>query len=48
MKNASPGPRHYIETVFPRYGDSCVKDKTVETVLSYHGDPYTDKTTYLY
>ena len=23
------GPRFYIKTVFPRYGDSHVKDKTV-------------------
>ena len=31
----SPGPRLNIKTVFPRYGDSHVKDKTVgETVLS--------------
>ena len=30
-----PGPRINIKTVFPRYGDSHVKDKTVgETVLS--------------
>ena len=30
-----PGPRLNIKTVFPRYGDSHVKDKTVgETVLS--------------
>ena len=30
-----PGPRLNIKTVFPRYGDSNVKDKTVgETVLS--------------
>ena len=29
------GPRLNIKTVFPRYGDSHVKDKTVgETVLS--------------
>ena len=30
-----PGPRLNIKTVFPRYGDFHVKDKTVgETVLS--------------
>ena len=30
-----PGPRLNIKTVFPRYGDPHVKDKTVgETVLS--------------
>ena len=30
-----PGPRLNIKTVFPRYGDSHVKDKTVgDTVLS--------------
>ena len=29
------GPRLNIKTIFPRYGDSYVKDKTVgETVLS--------------
>ena len=32
---AEPGPRLDIKTVFPRYGDSHVKGKTVgETVLS--------------
>ena len=32
---SDPGPRLNIKTVFPRYGDSHVKDKTVgETVLS--------------
>ena len=43
------GPRLNIKTVFPRYGDSHVKDKTVmrPSYLS-HGDPYTGKTTYLY
>ena len=31
----APGPRLNIKTIFPRYGDSHVKDKTVgETVLS--------------
>ena len=31
----TPGPRLKIKTIFPRYGDSHVKDKTVgETVLS--------------
>ena len=34
-QNCQPGPRLNIKTVFPRYGDSHVKDKTVgETVLS--------------
>ena len=39
------GPRLNIKTVFPRHGDSHVKDRTV-TRPSYlwHGDPYTDKT----
>ena len=40
----TPGPRLNIKTVFPRYGDSHVKDKTV----ARHGDPYTGKTTSLY
>ena len=35
------GPRLNINTVFPRYRDSHVKDKTVVR----HGDPYTGKTT---
>ena len=36
------GSRFNIKTVFPRYGDSHVKDKTVERP-SYllHEDPYT-------
>ena len=40
-----PGPCLNIKTIFPRHGDSHVKDKTV-TRLSYlyHGDPYTDET----
>ena len=39
----------YILAVFPRYGDSHVKDKTV-TRLSYlqHGDPYTGKSASVY
>ena len=43
------GSRLNIKTVFPSYGDSHVKDKTVAK-LSYlkHGDPYMDKTTSLY
>ena len=42
-------PSQYIKTIFPRYGDSHVKDKTVVR-LSYlsHGDPYTGKMTSLY
>ena len=45
----SPGPRLSIKTVFPRYGDSLVNDKTVVRP-SYleHGDPYNGKTTSLY
>ena len=44
-----PGPRFNIKTVFPGYGDSHVKDKTIVR-LSYlkHGDPYAGKTTFLY
>ena len=35
IRLCSPGPCLNIKTVFPRYGDSLVKDKTVdETVLS--------------
>ena len=43
------GPRLDIKTIFPRYGDSHVKDKTVARP-SYlqHGDPYTGKTASLY
>ena len=43
------GPRLNIKIVFPRYGDSHVKDKTVAR-LSYlwHGDPYASKKTRLY
>ena len=43
------GPRLNIKTVFPRYGDSHVKDKTVArpSYLS-HGDPYIGKTISLY
>ena len=44
-----PGPRLNIKTVFPRYGDSHVKDKTVaRPYYLQHGDPYTGKTTSLY
>ena len=43
------GPHLNIKTIFPKYGDSHVKDRTV-TRLSYlqHGDPYTRKMTSLY
>ena len=43
------GPHLNIKTIFPRYGDFHVKDKTV-VGPSYlkHGDPYTGKTTSLY
>ena len=40
-------PRLNIKTVLRRYGDPHVKDKTVPRP-SYHGDPYTGKTTSLY
>ena len=44
-----PGPCLNIKTVFPRYGDSHVKDKTVDRPsYLWHGDPYTGKTTSLY
>ena len=44
-----PGPRLNIKTIFPRYGDSHVKDKTVvRPSFLKHGDPYTGKTTSLY
>ena len=44
-----PGSCLNIKTVFPRHGDSHVKDKAVVRP-SYleHGDPYTDKMTSLY
>ena len=44
-----PGPCLNIKTIFPRYGDSHVKDKIV-AIPSYlwHGDPYTGKMTSLY
>ena len=44
-----PGPLLNIKTIFPRYGDSHVKDKMVSQP-SYlkHGDTYTGKTTSLY
>ena len=45
----NPGLRLNIKTVFSRYGDSHVKDKTVgRPSYLYHGDPYTGKTTSLY
>ena len=49
LEKWQPGPRLNIKTVFPRYGDSHVKDKTVARP-SYllHGDPYAGKTTSLY
>ena len=35
LRHTASGPRLNVKTVFPRYGDSHVKDKTVgETVLS--------------
>ena len=44
-----PGPCLNIKTVFSRYGDSHVKDKTVaRPSYLWHGDPYTGKTTSLY
>ena len=44
-----PEPRLNIKTVFPGYGDSHVKDKTVGDRLIFNmGDPYTGKTTSLY
>ena len=44
-----PGSRLNIKTVFPRYGDSYAKDKTVaRPSYLWHGDPYTGKTTFLY
>ena len=45
----APGHRLNIMTVFPRYVDSHVKDKTVARP-SYlqHGDPHTGKTASLY
>ena len=43
------GSRLNIKTVFPRYGDSHVKDKTVaRPSYLWHGHPYTGKTTYFY
>ena len=47
--NWPPGLRLNIETIFPRYEDSHVKDKMVVR-LSYlkHEDPYTDKMTSFY
>ena len=45
----SPGPHLNIKTIFPRYGDSHVKDKAVVRLsYLYYGDPYTGKTTSLY
>ena len=38
-----------IKTIFPRYGDSHVKDKMVmRPSYLWYGDPYTGKTTSLY
>ena len=43
------GSRLNIKTIFPRYEDSHVKDKTVVRPSHLkHGDPYTGKTTSLY
>ena len=44
-----PGPLLNIKTVFPRYGDSHVKGKTVvRPSYLYHGNSYTSKMTSLY
>ena len=44
-----PWARLNIKTIFPRYGDPHVKDKTVVRPSYFqHGDPYTGKTTSLY
>ena len=44
-----PGPRFNIKTVFFRYGDTHIKDKTVaRPSYLYNCDPYTGKTTSLY
>ena len=44
-----PGSHLNIKTVFPRYGDSHVKDKTVvRQSYLYHGNSYTSKMTSLY
>ena len=41
-------PRFNIKTIFPRYGDSHVKDKTVVRPYHlYYAGPYTGKTTFL-
>ena len=43
------GPCLNIKAIFPKYGDSRVKDKTVvRPSYLWHGDPYTGKTTSLY
>ena len=43
------GPHLNIKIVFPKYGDSHGKDKTVaRPSYLYHGDPYTDKMTSFY
>ena len=42
------GPRLNIETAFPMFVDSHVKDKTVATVLFLTWDPYTGKPASLY
>ena len=44
-----PGPRLNIKTLFPRYGDSHDKDKTVaRPSYLWHRNPCTDKMIYLY
>ena len=44
-----PGTRLKIKAVVPGYGDSYVKDKTVEGPADLlHGSPYAGKTTSLY
>ena len=50
VRYIDPGPRLNIKTVFPRYRDSHVKDKTVSrpTVLFLTWGSYTGKTTSLY
>ena len=44
----TPSQLVIIKTVFPRYGNFCVKNKTVARLsFLWHGDPYTGKTTSL-
>ena len=39
--HTSPGPRLNVKTVFPKHGNSHVKDKTVaRPSYLYHGDPW--------